>query len=105
MTISPIAIRVAYTTDPAAVWSDAPSGQESPENAPQRQRYLENIEILLTKTDGTVIDLGGSGGSVSPDYEADVSRCTKGQVFEEIIPLEEMASLSVGGVAYDIPHH
>ncbi len=105
VTISPIAIRVAYTTDPAAVWSDAPSGQESPENAPQRQRYLENIEILLTKTDGTVIDLGGSGGSVSPDYEADVSRCTKGQVFEEIIPLEEMASLSVGGVAYDIPHH
>jgi len=86
------------------VWNDAPSGRQSPEDAPKAQRFLENIEILLTKTDGTVIDLGGSGGRVSPDYEAGVSHCSKGQVFDEIIPLEDMASLSVGGVTYEIPH-
>ncbi|WP_304642822.1 DUF4179 domain-containing protein [uncultured Oscillibacter sp.] len=104
ITLSPIAVRVVYTADSAVVWSDAPSGREAPENAPRRQRYLENIEILLTKTDGTVIDLGGSGGRVSPDYKADVSHCTKGQVFDEIIPLEEMESIRVGGVTYEIPH-
>ena len=104
LTISPIAVRVAYTADMAVVWSDAPSGRQSPEDAPKAQRFLENIEILLTKTDGTVIDLGGSGGRVSPDYEAGVSHCSKGQVFDEIIPLEDMASISVGGVAYEIPH-
>nr|WP_325213067.1 DUF4179 domain-containing protein [uncultured Oscillibacter sp.] len=105
LTISPIAVRVAYTADMAVVWDDTPSGRESPENAPKRQRFLENIELLLTKTDGTVVDLGGSGGSMSPDYEAGVSHCSKGQVFDEIIPLEDMASITAGGVVYEIPHN
>lgn len=104
ISVSPIAVRVAYTSDSAAAWSNAPSGRQSDEDAPKAQRFLENIEILLTKTDGTVIDLGGSGGRVSPDYEAGISHCSKGQVFDEIIPLEDMASISVGGVAYEIPH-
>ena len=65
------------------------------------ERYLENVEILLTKTDGTVIDLSSSGGSIKP--ENGVTVCTKGSVMEEIIPLEELASISVGGVVYDIP--
>lgn len=104
LTISPIAVRVAYTSDSAAAWSNAPSGRQSDEDAPKMRQYLDNIEILLTKTDGTVIDLGNSGGRVSPDYEAGVSHCSKGQVFDEIIPLEDMASISVGGVAYEIPH-
>lgn len=105
VSVSPIAVRVAYTSDSAAVWSGAPSGREDPEDAPKMQRYLDNIEILLAKTDGTVIDLGGSGGSVSPDYEAGVSHCTKGEVLEEIVPLEELDSISVGGVVYEIPHN
>lgn len=105
VTVSPIAVRVAYTSDSAAVWSNAPSGREDPEDAPKMQRYLDNIEILLTKTDGTVIDLNSSGGSVSPDYEAGVSHCTKGEVLEEIIPLEELESIRVGGVTYEIPHN
>ena len=60
------------------------------------------MEILLTKTDGTVLDLSNSGGSISPKDGASV--CTKGEVLTEILPLEEMASLSVGGVTYEIPH-
>ena len=84
------------------VWSDAPSGRQDPEDARQSQRYLENIRILLTKTDGTVVDLSSSGGSIAP--KDGVSVCAKGQVLEEIIPLEDMASISVGGVTYDIPH-
>ena len=42
---------------------------------------------------------------MSPDYEANVSHCSKGQVFDEIIPLEDMASISAGGVVYEIPHN
>ena len=105
VTVSPIAVRVAYTSDSAAVWSNAPSGREDPENAPKMKRYLDNIEILLTKTDGTVIDFDNSGGSVSPDYEAGVSRCAKGEVLDEIVPLEELESIRVGGVVYEIPHN
>ena len=105
VTVSPIAFRVVYTSDSAAVWSNAPSGREDPEDAPKMKRYLDNIEILLTKTDGTVIDFSNSGGCVSPDYEAGVSHCTKGEVLDEIIPLEELESIRVGGVTYEIPHN
>ena len=105
VSVSPIAVRAAYTADLAVVWdSMASSGRQSAEDARQAQRYLENIEILLTKTDGTVIDLSNSGGGITPDYEANVSHCTKGAVLDEIIPLEDMASISVGGVTYEIPH-
>ena len=81
----------------------ASSGRQSAGDARQAQRYLENIEILLTRTDGTVIDLSGSGGGITPDYEANVSHCTKGQVLDEIIPLEELESISIAGVVYEIP--
>ena len=104
VSVSPIAVKVDYTADAAVQWSNSGSGQQDPEDARQTQRYLENIEILLTKTDGTVIDLSNSGGGISPDYEAGVSHCTKGEVLAEIIPLEDMASISVGGVTYEIPH-
>ena len=102
ISVSPIAVRAAYTADEAVVWSDAPSGRQDPEDARQSQRYLENIRILLTKTDGTVVDLSSSGGSIAPKDGATV--CAKGQVFDEITPLEEMESIRVGGVTYEIPH-
>ena len=103
ISVSPIAVRVAYTADEEVVWSDAPSGRQDPEDARQAERYLENVEILLTKTDGTVLDLSNSGGTIAPKDGA--SACSKGQVLDEIIPLEDMASVSVGGVSYDIPHN
>lgn len=105
VTVSPIAVQAAYTADLAVVWDDnRESGRQSPEDARQSQRYLENVEMFLTKTDGTVVDLSNCGGGITPDYDANVSRCTKGKVFDEIIPLEDMASISVGGVVYEIPH-
>lgn len=103
VTVSPIAVRVAYTSDSAAVWSNAPSGREDPEDAPKMRQYLDNIEILLTKTDGTVIDLSDSGGSLGP--KDGVTVCVKGQILDEIIPLEELESISVGGVVYEIPRN
>ena len=41
ISVSPIAVRAAYTADEAVVWSDAPSGRQSEEDARQSQRYLE----------------------------------------------------------------
>lgn len=103
ISVSPIAVSIAYTADGTAVWSDAPSGRESDENARESARFLENVEILLTKTDGTVIDLSNSGGSMIPDAEKDISHCTKSNFLEEIIPLAELESISVGGVVFPIP--
>lgn len=100
ITISPVAVQVNYTAAGQVHWSDAPSGQASPEDRLQSQRYLENVPVLLTKTDGTVVDLTNSGGSIKPGKGITV--CSKGQIFEEIIPMEEMASLTVGDVVYPI---
>ncbi|WP_295741636.1 DUF4179 domain-containing protein [uncultured Oscillibacter sp.] len=100
VSVSPVAVKVDYTADTEVVWSNSQSGRQDPEDARQSQRYLENVEILLAKTDGTVIDLSTSGGSLRPGNG--VTACTKGQVLEEIIPLEELASISVGGVVYPI---
>ena len=100
VSVSPIAVKVNYTADTEVVWSNSGSGRQDPEDVRQSRRYLENVEILLTKTDGTVIDLSTSGGSLRPENGATV--CSKGQVLEEIIPLEELASVSVGGVVYPI---
>ena len=102
ISVSPIAVRAAYTADEAVVWSDAPSGRQDPRDARQSQRYLENVEILLTKTDGAVVDLSNSGGSLQPGDGTTL--CAKGQVLDEIIPLAELQSISVGGVVYEIPH-
>ena len=58
------------------------------------------VQYRLTLTDGTVVDLSNAGGSIGP--EDGVTICSKGEMFSEIIPMEEMASISVGGVTYDI---
>ena len=100
ISVSPIAMRVAYTVDREVQWSDAPSGREPEEDRIQSQRYFENVEILLTKKDGTVLDLSNSGGSIRP--EKGVTVCDKGKIFDEIIPLEELENISVGGIVYPI---
>ena len=99
--VSPIAVRVAYTVDSEVVWSNAPSGRQSEQDTRQMQRCFENVEILLTRTDGTVLDLSNAGGSVKPENGATV--CSKGGVLDEITPLEELESISVGGIVYPIP--
>lgn len=80
--------------------SNVPSGREDPSDALEMQRYFENVEILLTKKDGSVLDLSNSGGSVKPENGTTV--CTKGEVSDEIISLEELESVSVGGIVYPV---
>ena len=101
VTVSPVAVKVDYTVDSEVRWSDAPSGRENEEDRRQMERYFENVEILLTKKDGTAIDMSSSGGGIRPDHGVTV--CDKGEVFDEIIPLEELESISVGGIVYPIP--
>lgn len=96
ITLSPLALKVDYTVNQEVQWSDAPSGKQDPQDAEEMRRYFENVEILLTKTDGTVLDLSNCGGSIGP--KDGVTVCSKSTVFQEILPLEEVASLTVGGV-------
>ena len=100
ITLSPVAYKVDYTVNSEVAWSDSGSGRQSEEDSIQMANYFENVEILLTLTDGTVLDLSNAGGSIGP--EDGVTVCSKGEMFSEIIPMEDMASISVGGVTYDL---
>ena len=100
ITLSPVAYKVDYTVDSEVVWSDSGSGRQSEEDRLTTERYFENVEILLTLTDGTVLDLSNAGGSIGP--EDGVTVCSKGETFSQVVPMEEMASISVGGVVFPI---
>ncbi|MEG2000245.1 MAG: DUF4179 domain-containing protein [Evtepia sp.] len=99
ITLSPIAVRVAYTVDSEVQWSHAPAGRQDPEDSRQSARYLENVKILLTKTDGTVLDLN-TGGSISTQDGS--TACVKSTVLNTLIPLDQLESISVGGIVYSI---
>lgn len=98
--LSPIAVHVSYEVDSEVQWSNAPSGRLPEEDRRQIERYLENIPILLTKKDGTVIDMSNSGGGIRP--ENGKTYCTKGELLPEVIPLAELESITVGDLCFGI---
>ena len=100
VTVSPVAFKVDYTVDSEVRWSDSGSGQQSEADSREMQRYFENVEILLNKTDGTVLDLSYAGGSISPDCTAPPS--APRAISSEILPMEEIESIRVGGVEFPL---
>lgn len=67
---------------------------------------LNNIPLKLTKTNGTVLDLTEKCGYycwTSDDLTEVIMG--KGGTFDEIIPLDDMATLTIGDITYDIPHN
>lgn len=97
ITLSPIAMRVDYTVNCEVQWDDnAESGRQSEQDREQMSKYFESASIVLTKTDGTTIDLSDAGGSVQRKQRRTV--CQKGDVFDEIIPLEEVDHITVAGI-------
>lgn len=99
--VSPVGVRISYEVDSEVQWSNAPSGRLPEEDRIQMERYLENVEILLVKKDGAVIDLSNSGGSIKP--EKGKTYCTKSNVLDQLLPLEELDSVQVGGISFSIP--
>ena len=95
ITLSPIALRVDYTVDSEIKWDEnAKSGRVSEKDRKSQQKYFEDLRIFVNKKDGTSIDLSLSGGSVKPEDGKTI--CQKGEVFEQILPLEDIASITVG---------
>lgn len=101
ISVSPIAVKVSYTANREVNWSNAPSGRLPEEDRREVERYLENVQLLLTKKDGAVIDLSTyAGGSIRPENGS--TYCTKATVLDEIIPLEELESVTVGGIVFPV---
>lgn len=102
ISISPVAMKVDYETNGEADFGDRASadGREPEQMRRVEEQYLSSISIVLTKKDGSQLDLTNSGGGISPKNGKTV--CSKSGVFSEIVPLEEMQSISIGGVEIPI---
>ncbi len=101
ISLSPIALRLDYTVDHEVEWDpNAESGRISDQNAKQERMFLENVQIIINKTDGTTVDMSNSGGSIRRADGKTI--CQKGNLFEEVIPIEDIASVSVGSAEMQI---
>lgn len=99
--ISPIAIKANYTVSEIPNWSNSGSGKMPEQDQKEMYKFLESMELIITKSDGTTIDLTEySGGGLSP--EKDVTFGYKGTVLDEILPLNEIVNVTVGDIVIDI---
>jgi len=98
--LSPLSLQVSYTVESEMPEIEAESGREPEEMHQTVAQYFDNLELLVELADGTVLDLSDAGGSVHT--EDGRTLCTKGAVFEEIHPLEEIVSVTVGEVVLPV---
>ena len=106
--LSPIGYHVVYTVDGEATF-DTLYDENGEEVLPESGREPASVrstwesyaaKLLITKTDGTVLDFSDFGGSMDPHDGKTV--CTRQGTFDTVIPLEDMASVTIGGVSIPI---
>lgn len=106
--LSPIGYHVVYTVDGEATFDTLydENGEEIPqENGREPAGVCSTWEsyaakLLVTKTDGTVLDFSDCGGSMDPHDGKTV--CTRQGTFDTVIPLDDIASVTIGGVSIPI---
>ena len=108
--ISPIGYHVVYTVDGEAKFDtvytefgeeipyDTESGQEPASMRSTWESY--SAKLLVTKTDGTVLDFSDYGGSMDPHDGKTV--CTRQGTFDTILPLDEVASVTIGDTTISV---
>lgn len=94
--ISPIGYHVVYDENGEEVPQE--SGREPAGVSSTWESYA--AKLLITKTDGTVLDFSDCGGSMDPHDGKTV--CTRQGTFDTVIPLEDIASVTIGGVSIPI---
>lgn len=101
VTVSPLGIHAEFEL-PSDIWENSYKKSYSVDDK------LNEIPVTLTKTDGTVLELTDKCGFGLFIWRSDglTERIMgKGGTFDEIIPLDDMATLTIGDITYDIPHN
>lgn len=104
ITVSPIAVHIGceFQSELLTVYDIENDTEELENQRMEKTEQLYQIPVILTKTDGTTIDLtNGNGFFVSS--EDTTAYLSKGGVLNEITPIEDMQSISIGDITYDIP--
>lgn len=100
--ISPIGYHVVYTVDGEATFDTLydENGEEIPQESGREPAGVSSTwesyaaKLLVTKKDGTVLDFSDCGGSMDPHDGNTV--CTRQGTFDTILPLDEVASVTIG---------
>lgn len=100
--ISPIGYHVVYTVDGEATFDTLydENGEEIPQESGREPASVSSTwesyaaKLLVTKTDGTVLDFSDCGGSMDPHDGKTVY--TRQGTFDTILPLDEVASVTIG---------
>ena len=87
VSVSPLSLRIDYM-----ISAPVHPGENGTDGAPDRT--LTPQPVYLTLTDGSRIDLTGFGGGVRP--EGNTIRCEISGVFDRILPLDTIESITIG---------
>lgn len=106
--LSPIGYHVVYTVDGEATFDTLydENGKEIPQESGREPAGVRSTwesyaaKLLITKTDGTVLDFSDFGGSMDPHDGKTV--CTRQGTFDTVIPLDDIASVTIGDVSIPI---
>ena len=85
VTLSPLSIQADYTVS----WAGDTA-----------MDWIEPLPMSITYTDGTTLDLSHAGGASA--YGTGAVSCQKGMIFDQLHPLEEVASVTVGDVVIPV---
>ena len=91
--LSPLSVQVDYTVDSEVTWNYEADPQHDHQ---EYDRYFGTLPLLIHLKDGSVVDMTYGGGSV--DSVEGKTVCQKGGVFERILPLEDVVSVTVGDI-------
>lgn len=84
--LSPLSFQISYTV-------------QTP-NAANSNEYLNTLPVTLLRKDGSTVDLTLSGGGVRDNGDTVV--CQKSDIFSQILPLDEIVSITVGDVTLPV---
>lgn len=98
--ISPISVNVNYEVNsvPSFFEEDFETANGYPTQAriDETELYLNGVELIITTKDGLILDLSNAGGKLS-NNTTHTEGC-KSTTFDEIISLEDIASIQVGEI-------
>lgn len=99
LSISPIALHVTYTVDQKAEWTSTESGKLSDHDSELMDSLL-GIEVSVLMRDGTTLEMTRStGGRIG---EGDVASCETGVIWDRILDLDEVESITIGGTTIEL---
>lgn len=101
VSVSPLAVQTVYTVDKIPSWVENPaeSGKMSEEMRDETALFLDDIKILINKKNGESIKIE-TGAAIEACGEK--TKVTRGSLYNEIIPIEEIESVTVGDVTIEI---